>query len=179
MNRKRLLLVPLALFVGLAVLLASGLRRDPSEIPSPLIAKPAPAFQLATLSDGTQAGQFAPSDLRGQVWLLNVWASWCAGCREEHPALLAFARENSVPIVGLDYKDAPADARKWLARLGNPYRVVPTDRDGRVGIDYGVYGVPETFVVDQRGVIIHKHVGPLTPEVLAQEIAPLLRRATQ
>lgn len=177
MNRKRLLLVPLALFVALTALLAAGLRRDPGEIPSPLIAKPAPAFQLATLDTGTAASLFAPADLRGQVWLLNVWASWCGACREEHPALLDFARQNSVPIVGLDYKDAPADARQWLARLGNPYRVVPVDRDGRVGIDYGVYGVPETFVVDARGVIIHKHIGPLTPEVLAQEIAPLLHGA--
>jgi cytochrome c biogenesis protein CcmG/thiol:disulfide interchange protein DsbE len=179
MNTKRWLLVPLALFVALAGLLAVGLRRDPGEIPSPLIDKPAPAFQLRTLDPGTGPGQFAPSDLRGKVWLLNVWASWCTACREEHPALLDFARRNSVPIVGLDYKDSAGDASKWLARLGNPYRVVPVDRDGRVGIDYGVYGVPETFVVDQRGVIVHKHIGPLTPEVLAQEIDPLLRRLSQ
>jgi cytochrome c biogenesis protein CcmG/thiol:disulfide interchange protein DsbE len=176
MKRKHLVLMPLALFVALAGLLAVGLRRDPGEIPSPLIDKPAPQFQLKTLETGKGPAQFAPSDLRGQVWVLNVWATWCGPCRLEHPALLDFARQNSVPIVGLDYKDSAGDARQWLARLGNPYRVVAVDSDGRVGIDYGVYGVPETFVVDRRGVIVHKHIGPLTPEVLANEIAPLVRR---
>ena len=171
---KRVVLVPLALFLVLVGFLAVGLHRDPHEIPSPLIDKPAPAFRLPTLA--VPAGQFGPADMRGKVWLMNVWASWCVSCREEHPVLLAFSKENVVPIVGLDYKDAPADARLWLARYGDPYGLVAVDADGRVGIDYGVYGVPETYVIDQRGVIVHKHIGPITPEVLDQEIRPLLKK---
>jgi cytochrome c biogenesis protein CcmG/thiol:disulfide interchange protein DsbE len=173
MNR-RLLLAPMAIFVVMAAFLAVGLRRDPREIPSPLIDQSAPAFRLPTLAQ--PAGQFTPEALRGQVWMLNVWASWCGACREEHPVLVEFAGGRHVPLVGLDYKDAPEDARQWLSRLGDPYDTIAVDLDGRVGIDYGVYGVPETFVVDRRGVIVHKHVGPITADVLEHEIRPLLER---
>ena len=174
MKTKRLLLIPLALFIVLLGFLAVGLKRDPHEIPSPLIGKPAPAFQLPRLEAPDQ--HFSPADLKGKVWLLNVWASWCVSCREEHPVLLELARSNQVPLIGLDYKDTPKDAMAWLTQFGNPYGIVPVDADGRTGIDYGVYGVPETYVIDKNGVIAHKHIGPVTREVLDQEILPLVRK---
>jgi len=182
-------LLPLALFLGLLVFLAVGLQRDPREIPSPLIGQPAPAFRLPTLEGGQT---FGPEDLRGKVWLLNVWATWCVACREEHPVLVAFAQKNSVPIVGLSYKEIqPQDeaakfepSRKlqvarersvvWLQRHGNPYVTSVMDLDGRVGIQYGVYGVPETYVIDQQGVIRYKRVGVVTPDLLANKIGPLV-----
>jgi cytochrome c biogenesis protein CcmG, thiol:disulfide interchange protein DsbE len=170
-------LIPLAMFAILVGFLAVGLNRDPREVPSPLVNKAAPAFNVAQLAAADK--NFSPADLKGQVWMLNVWASWCVACRVEHPLLVEFGKSHAVPLIGLDYKDQRADAMKFLTTHGNPYDLSAFDNDGRVGIDYGVYGVPETFVVDQRGVIIHKHVGPLTPEVLALEIAPLLRKATQ
>lgn len=166
-------IVPLAVFALLVFFLWRGLALDPHEVPSPLIGKPAPAFALTRLDDATKV--IRRDDLLGKVWLLNVWASWCVACREEHPALLAFARTKAVPIVGLDYKDQRPDALGWLGQLGNPYDLIAFDGSGHVGIDFGVYGVPETFVIDQRGVIRFKHIGPLTPEVIDTRIKPLLK----
>ena len=167
-------LIPLAAFLALAVILAVGLKRDPREVPSPLIGKPAPAFALPRLDDPSKTVRL--EDMRGKVWILNVWASWCVACREEHPLLMAFAKKGLVPIYGLDYKDERTDATAWLARFGNPYDASLVDADGRVGIDFGVYGVPETFVIDRDGVIRLKHIGPLTPDVLATKIEPLLKQ---
>jgi cytochrome c biogenesis protein CcmG, thiol:disulfide interchange protein DsbE len=172
---KRLwFLIPLAAFLALAIVLAVGLKRDPREVPSPLIDKPAPKFALARLDDAAKTVRL--QDLKGKVFILNVWASWCVACREEHPVLVEFAKKRAVPLYGLDYKDTRADAGAWLSRFGNPYDVSLFDADGRVGIDFGVYGVPETFVIDGNGVIRMKHIGPLTPEVLADEIEPLLKK---
>jgi cytochrome c biogenesis protein CcmG, thiol:disulfide interchange protein DsbE len=166
-------IVPLAVFVLLAAFLAVGLTRDPREVPSPFIGKAAPAFRLEQVADEKLA--FAPADMKGKVWLLNVWASWCASCRIEHPLLVEMAKKNVVPIVGLNYKDRREDALQWLARFGNPYSVSAHDIEGKVGIDYGVYGAPETFVIDKQGVIRYKQIGPITPEALEKKIMPLLR----
>ena len=150
-----------------------GLSRDPSVVPSPLLGKPAPAFRLAQLH---KPGEWLQNDdLKGKVWLLNVWASWCVSCRVEHPLLLQLARTNLVPVYGLDYKDKPDQALAWLAQNGDPYTSSIVDPDGRVGIDYGVYGVPETFLIDKAGVIRYKQIGPLTPEALNEKILPLVR----
>jgi cytochrome c biogenesis protein CcmG, thiol:disulfide interchange protein DsbE len=165
--------IPLAVFALLIVFLALGLTHDPREVPSPLIGKPAPAFTLAQLHQPDKT--LRPADLRGQVWLLNVWASWCVSCRVEHPLLLDLAKAGIVPVVGLDYKDKPDDGRAWLAQHGDPYRVSVQDVDGRAGIDWGVYGVPETFVIDKNGTIRFKHIGPVTAEALQQTILPLVR----
>lgn len=167
-------LVPLGVFAVLAVFLAIGLNLRPSEVPSPLIDKPAPAFSLPELHAPDK--HIGPADLRGQVWLFNVWASWCVSCREEHPVLLQLAKMGEVPIYGLNYKDTRQDAVRWLQQLGNPYTVSAFDETGQVGIDYGVYGVPETYVIDRDGVIRHKHIGPITPEVLRDEILPIVRK---
>jgi len=164
--------IPLALFVALLVFLAIGLTRDPRDVPSPLVGKPAPAFTLPQLHD--PAKNFSTADMKGRVWLLNVWASWCVSCREEHPLLVEFAKSGAAPIVGLDYKDGNEDGKAWLARFGNPYTFAVVDADGRVGIDYGVYGVPETYVIDQAGIIRMKHTGPITPEALKTQILPLI-----
>ena len=171
MNRK--LLIPLAVFVVLAGFLFVGLWRDPREVPSPLIDKPAPEFALAQLHAPGQT--LGTADMKGKVWLLNVWASWCVSCREEHPLLVALAKEKIVPIIGLDYKDEPADGKRWLADNGDPYDLSVMDRDGRVGIDFGVYGVPETFVIDKAGTIRYKQIGPITKEALEKKILPLIR----
>ncbi|KAF7600180.1 MAG: DsbE family thiol:disulfide interchange protein [Candidatus Dactylopiibacterium carminicum] len=164
--------LPLALFLGFAVLLGIGLTLKPRELPSPLIDKPAPQFSLPRLQ---QDGALALADMRGQVWLLNVWASWCVGCREEHPALLRLAQRKLLPIVGLNYKDERADALRWLKEHDDPYTVSVVDADGRVGIDYGVYGVPETFIIDAAGRIRYKHIGPLTDESVERELLPRIR----
>ena len=166
--------VPLALFVALAAFLAIGLTRDPREVPSPFIGKPAPAFRIARLHEPDQ--QFSPEDMKGKVWLLNVWASWCVSCRVEHPLLVDMSKKNAVPIVGLDYKDERAKGLEWLGRMGNPYALSAFDVDGKVGIDYGVYGVPETFVIDKQGVIRYKQIGPITPEALEKTILPLVKK---
>jgi cytochrome c biogenesis protein CcmG/thiol:disulfide interchange protein DsbE len=166
-------LVPLGIFVVLLAFLAVGLTRDPREVPSPLVGKPAPAFALAQLHDPSR--QLGTTDLRGQVWLLNVWASWCVSCRVEHPLLLQLAKAKLVPVIGLDYKDKPEEGKAWLASEGDPYTTSIMDVDGRVGIDWGVYGVPETFVIDKQGVIRHKHIGPVTAEALEKTILPLVR----
>jgi cytochrome c biogenesis protein CcmG/thiol:disulfide interchange protein DsbE len=165
--------IPLLVFVVLAAFLYVGLYRDPREIPSPLVGKPAPAFKLVDLHRSGET--ISTADLRGKVWLLNVWASWCVSCRVEHPVLLALSHSNALPVYGLDYKDDPAEGRAWLAQNGNPYAASIVDRDGRVGIDYGVYGVPESFLVDRDGVIRYKQIGPLTEEALQKTILPLAR----
>ena len=171
---KAWFLLPLLLFVALFAFLLFGLNRDPHEIPSPLLDKAAPAFLLPQLEQPQRS--FAPATLRGKVWILNVWASWCEACREEHTTLVDFARSKTVPLVGLDYKDERADAMDVLRQHGNPYDITAFDADGRVGIDYGVYGVPESYVIDQQGIIRLKYIGPITPEVLAQTIMPLLNK---
>ena len=172
---KRLwFLIPLGAFLALALVLAVGLKLDPREVPSPLIDKPAPKFALARLDDAAKTVRL--DDLKGKVFILNVWASWCVACREEHPLLVEFAKKRVVPLYGLNYKDTRPDASAWLARFGNPYDASFFDEDGRVGLDFGVYGVPETFVVDGNGVIRMKHIGPITPEVLANKIEPLLKK---
>jgi len=170
-------LVPFALFVALIIFFAIGLNRDPREIPSPLINQPAPAFNLQQLQ--VPAKQFSPADMRGQVWLFNVWASWCVSCREEHPVFVELAKRNLVPIVGLNYKDQRPDALQWLAQFGNPYVLSVTDFDGRIGIDYGVYGVPETYVIDKQGVIRMKHIGPVTPQILQDKILPKVQELSK
>lgn len=184
-------LIPLALFVGLVAFLAVGLKRDPREIPSPLVGKPAPAFSLPTLAGGKP---FSPADYKGQVWMFNVWATWCVACREEHPLLVEFSKTQSIPIVGLSYKEIQAadqangplseDAKlglarerslRFLQRQGDPYKLSVMDLDGTVGIDYGVYGVPETYLIDRAGIIRYKQVGPVTPELLETKLLPLIR----
>ena len=167
-------LIPLLIFLILVGFLAAGLSLKPREIPSPLINKPAPAFSLPALDAPEQ--KVAVQDLRGKVWILNVWASWCVACRIEHPLLVEFSKTGTVPIYGLNYKDKRDDAIRWLERFGNPYARSLSDIDGLVGLDFGVYGVPETFVIDKTGVIRMKHIGPVTPEVLRDEILPLLRK---
>jgi len=168
-------LLPLGLFIGLVALLAVGLKLNPREVPSPFIGKPAPQFTLPRLYEPEST--VSPADFRGRVWLINVWASWCVSCRAEHPVLnVFFARHKEVILVGLNYKDQRKDARQWLTDRGNPYTVIAVDAHGRAGIDWGVYGVPETFVIDKRGIIRLKHTGPVTREVLRDEILPLIRK---
>ncbi len=184
-------LIPLAVFLGLVVFLAIGLQRDPREIPSPLVGKPAPDFKLVQLD---RDEPLSPKDLRGKVWLLNVWATWCVSCREEHPVLVAFAPRMQVPIVGLNYKEIqPQDeaaklppavklqvarerSQAWLKKHGNPYTTSVMDMDGRTGIAYGVYGVPETYVIDAEGIIRYKRVGVVTPQVMNETILPLIEK---
>ncbi|QYJ23612.1 DsbE family thiol:disulfide interchange protein [Achromobacter sp. ES-001] len=164
--------LPLAVFMAIAVFLAMGLSRDPRAVPSAMIDKPAPAINLPVLqSPGERLDVQA---LRGQVWLLNVWASWCAPCQEEVPVLREAARQYAIPLYGLNYKDQPDDAAAWLARNGNPYVASASDTDGRVGIEYGVYGVPETFVIDGAGRIRHKHLGLITPDIFRSRILPII-----
>lgn len=167
-------LIPLGIFIVLVGFLAVGLRLNPREVPSPLINKPAPPFTLPELMDPQRT--FSQKDMLGKVWLLNVWASWCVSCREEHPVLVEFSKRNIVPVYGLNYKDERKDALAWLARLGNPYTLSIMDRDGRIGIDYGVYGVPETYVIDKQGMIRYKQIGPVTPEILDATIVPLVKK---
>jgi cytochrome c biogenesis protein CcmG/thiol:disulfide interchange protein DsbE len=169
---KAKFLIPLLLFIILVGFLAVGLNRDPQEIPSPLVGKQAPAFELPQLADPKK--NFSPESMKGQPWILNVWASWCVACREEHPVLVELGKLQLAPIIGLDYKDKREDAMTMLALQGNPYLLSAFDANGRVGIDYGVYGVPETYVIDKAGVIRFKHIGPITMAVLNQKILPLL-----
>jgi cytochrome c biogenesis protein CcmG/thiol:disulfide interchange protein DsbE len=166
-------LIPLAIFAVLVVFLGVGLNLDPREVPSPLIDKPAPPFVLPRLHEADKT--ISQKDMLGKVWMLNVWASWCVACREEHPYLVEFSRTGMVPIVGLNYKDERADGLAWLARLGNPYLLSAYDREGSVGIDYGVYGVPETYVIDKAGVIRYKRIGIVTPEIVRDKILPLVK----
>ncbi len=163
-------LLPLAVFAGLVALLWRGLDLDPREIPSNLIDKPAPAFSAPQLHE--PGAQIGPADMAGRVWLLNVWASWCVACREEHGVISAMAKE--VDIIGLNYKDKRADAIGWLEHWGNPYLASAHDLSGDIGIDYGVYGVPETFVIDQQGRIRYKHIGPVSPDQAKDTLMPIV-----
>ena len=164
--------IPLAVFVALVIFLWIGLSLNPREVPSPLVGKPAPMFQLPQLHDASKT--IFPEDMRGKVWLLNVWASWCVTCLEEHPLLIGMARRNIVPIYGLNYKDKRADGIAWLNNHGNPYVLAAYDIEGKVGIDWGVYGVPESFLIDKVGIIRHKIIGAIKPEDMALLI-PLIK----
>jgi len=167
-------LIPLGVFIVLVGFLAVGLNRDPREVPSPLIGKPAPIFEVPQLTAADKS--FTPKEMLGKVWLLNVWASWCVSCRDEHPILVEYSKRGGIPpVVGLDYKDQRVDGLQWLARFGNPYMLSAFDADGRVGIDYGVYGVPETYLIDKAGVIRYKQIGPITPDVMEKKILPMAR----
>jgi len=163
---------PFVIFVTLAGFLYVGLGLNPREVPSPLVDKPAPMFNLPQLHDPSK--QFSPQDMKGKVWLLNVWASWCVSCKVEHPVLMALSRQNIVPIYGLDYKDQREAGIAWLRDSGNPYVLSAVDKEGRIGIDYGVYGVPETYVIDKEGVIRYKQIGPVTQLSLHEKILPLV-----
>ena len=167
-------LIPLALFLVLVVFLAVGLTRDPHEVPSHLINKAAPTFRLPQLKDPSKT--FSAEDMRGKVWILNVWASWCVSCRDEHPLLIEYAKTGVVPIYGLNWKDKPEDAIGWLEDLGDPYVLSASDLDGRIAIDYGVYGAPETYLIDQSGTIRFKQIGPLTPDVWSDKILPMVQQ---
>lgn len=184
-------LLPLVGFVALVVLLAVGLNLNPRDVPSPLVGKPAANFSLPVLGADRK---FGPDDMKGKVWMLNVWASWCVSCRQEHPILVELGKKGIVPVVGLNYKEVRGDgetdmaktdaatedklarerATKWLKQHGDPYFLSVLDLDGRVGIDYGVYGVPETYIIDKAGVIRMKHTGPVTPDDLTKKILPLV-----
>lgn len=166
-------LIPLVIFLVVVIFLAIGLGRNPNELPSVLINKPAPSFSLPQLKEPEKT--FSAEDMRGKVWLLNVWASWCPGCRDEHGWLLDYAKSGVVPIYGLNYKDKREDALGWLEELGDPYVASAVDLDGRVGIDYGVYGAPETYLIDQNGTIRFKQIGPLTPDVWSKKVLPLVQ----
>jgi cytochrome c biogenesis protein CcmG, thiol:disulfide interchange protein DsbE len=165
--------LPLAIFFGLVWFLYKGLSLNPREVPSALINKPAPEFKLALLHDDQKL--LSPADMKGQVWLMNVWGSWCVSCQYEHPVLNELAKQQVVPIIGFNWKDQPEDAKKWLKKYGDPYAKSVMDRDGRVAIDFGVYGAPETFVIDKAGVIRLKHTGPISPEDMQKKIVPLLQ----
>ncbi len=177
MKLRLRVLLPLAVFSVMVAFFAVGLALNPRLVPSPLIEKQAPDFQLPELHDPSRI--IALADLEGRVSLLNVWASWCVACRQEHPLLMGLSASGAVPIYGLNYKDERSDAIAWLDKLGNPYRAIAADRDGRVGIDWGVYGVPETFVIDRKGVIRYKHIGPLDSAALQQTVLPLVRQLQQ
>lgn len=175
MNR---FLLPLGLFIVLIGFLAVGLNRDPREVPSPLVGKPAPAFEVPQLADPTKT--FSPKDMLGKVWFLNVWASWCPSCRDEHALIVHTVRKGGFPpVVGLNWKDQRPDAQRWLAQLGDPYQVVAYDPDNHVGIDYGVYGAPETYLIDKTGVIRYKQIGAITPEVLQNKLLPMIKELEQ
>jgi cytochrome c biogenesis protein CcmG, thiol:disulfide interchange protein DsbE len=167
-------IIPLVLFIIMAVFLGLGLNLKPGEIPSPFIDKPAPVFSAQKLDKPDE--KLSTDDLLGKVWLFNVWASWCVSCRAEHPILNEFAQQKAVMIVGLNYKDDPKDAQNWLQTLGNPYNASIMDQDGRIGIDYGVYGVPETFVIDKKGTIRYKHTGPVTGDDVKKTFLPLIAK---
>lgn len=183
--------VPLALFVGMVAFLAVGLQRNPQEIPSPLIGRPAPAFELPVVGG---SGTFSQAQLKDQLTLVNVWATWCAGCREEHPILMALSRQPGLQMVGINYKELQASdlagqdplsasavqkaterSQAWLQKHGQAFGVNLLDLDGRVGMDFGVYGLPETYLVDREGVVRFKHAGALTPDVVQHKLLPLLR----
>ena len=163
---------PFIVFLVLAGFLYIGLNLDPREVPSPLIGKPAPAFVLPLLHEPGK--QFSPAEMKGKVWLLNVWASWCGACKDEHPILMELSRQNIVPVYGMDYKDKREDGEETLRKAGDPYTVAIFDADGKVGFDYGVYGVPETYVIDKQGVIRDKIIGAVTHQNLRERILPLI-----
>lgn len=167
-------LIPLVIFLLLSGFLAVGLKLDPRKLPSPLIGKPAPAFSLTDLRDPSRV--IHSETLWGAPVLVNVWASWCSSCRQEHRILTEIAKRPGVRIIGLDYKDSRTEANRWLETLGNPYDQILFDQDGRTAIDWGVYGVPETFLIDSEGIIIHKFTGPLTAEAFESEFWPLIQK---
>lgn len=166
-------ILPLGGFLILLIFLGVGLRLKPQEIPSPLIGKHVPVFSLPQVEDAGRS--FSSKDMEGKVWVLNVWASWCAPCRAEHPVLLEFSRLSAAPVVGLNYNDVRGDSQKWLKEFGNPYQVSVFDGDGKTGIEFGVYGVPETFVIDKHGQIRLKLTGPLTSELVREKLLPIIR----
>jgi cytochrome c biogenesis protein CcmG, thiol:disulfide interchange protein DsbE len=167
-------LLPLIIFLVVVGFLFKGLFLNPREVPSPLVGKLAPQFSLARLDAADKT--FSPEEMLGKVWLLNAWASWCAACKDEHPLLVELSKADFVPIIGLDYKDNNQDAQQWLDQAGNPYAINAVDADGRVGIDYGVYGVPETYVIDKKGTIAYKQIGPISMEALRDKIIPLVKQ---
>jgi cytochrome c biogenesis protein CcmG/thiol:disulfide interchange protein DsbE len=167
-------ILPLMAFLVMVIFLGIGLKLDPHDVPSPLINKPAPVFTLPQLHEPQKT--FSPADMKGKVWLLNVWASWCVSCRQEHIYLTEFARNRSINLMGLNYKDEPAAAMQWLERLGNPYKISISDIDGMAGLDWGVYGVPETFIIDKKGIVRHKQTGPVDPTILQTIIMPLIEQ---
>ena len=170
MNRA---LLPLLGFIILVVFLGIGLTKDPRKLPSTFIGKTAPTFNLPQLHDLKK--NFSPKEMLGKVWLLNVWASWCVSCRAEHPVLNRMIQNNKVNLIGLNYKDEVADARGWLARYGDPYQLSISDLEGLVGIDWGVYGVPETFIIDKKGIVRLKHTGPVTNRDVSEKLIPLIK----
>ena len=172
-NRAWQYLLPLVIFAGLVWFMWQGLSLNPREIPSALINKPVPAFVLPLLHDPTKT--LSAVDMKGKVWLLNVWGSWCVSCRYEHPVLNSLARKGVVPIIGLNWKDRPEDAKGWLVKFGDPYKLSVSDREGRVAIDFGVYGAPETFVIDKAGMIRYKHTGPISEEMMNQTLVPMIQ----
>lgn len=167
-------ILPLMAFLVMVIFLGIGLKLDPHDVPSPLINKPAPVFTLPQLHEPQKT--FSPADMKGKVWLLNVWASWCVSCRQEHVYLTEFARDRSMNLMGLNYKDEPVAAMQWLERLGNPYKISISDIDGMAGLDWGVYGVPETFIIDKKGIVRHKQTGPVDPTILQTIIMPLIEQ---
>lgn len=174
---NKFLLLPLVLFIALVGFLLIGLHRDPHEVPSPLINKPAPDFKLSQLRDPNKT--FSPQEMRGKVWVLNFWGTWCVACREEHPLLLEYSKTGAVPIFGVDYKDERAAAMQMLDQEGDPYALTVSDPDGRVSIDYGVYGAPESYLIDGNGVIRFKQIGPITQDVWQKEILPRAKQLSQ
>ena len=166
-------ILPFVIFMIVAIFLFVGLGLNPHEVPSPLVGKPAPAFSLPQLHEPDK--QFSLQDMKGKVWLFNVWASWCTACEYEHPLFMELSRRNLVPLYGMDYKDKREDGMAWLQKHGNPYTLVVSDAEGRVGIDYGVYGVPETYLIDKQGVIQYKHIGVVTEKDLSEKILPLVK----
>jgi cytochrome c biogenesis protein CcmG/thiol:disulfide interchange protein DsbE len=168
---NKYLLIPLVLFIGLFAFLLVGLNRDPRELPSPLINKTAPDFQLGQLKD--PAKTVTAKEMRGKVWLLNFWGTWCVACRDEHPILVKYSKTNALPIYGVDYKDDRKTALEMLEEEGNPYTVIAFDPEGRTSIDYGVYGAPESYLIDKKGVIRFKQIGPITDDVWNKKILPL------
>lgn len=171
-GKRHLPWLPIAIFGALVALLGVGLTLNPREVPSPLIGKAAPHFELPLLLEAAKT--LTPADMKGKVWMFNVWASWCTSCRQEHAVIAELAKSGVVPVYGLNYKDTREDGMEYLAKLGNPYKLIAYDPQGRVGLDYGVYGTPETYVIDKQGVIRYKRIGPLTPQIIKQKIIPLV-----
>ena len=175
--RLWIVLIPVVVFAAIAALFWKGLSGEPSKIPSALIGKPVPEFTLAAVPGLTVPG-FSTADLKsGKVTVVNVWASWCAPCRIEHPLLLELARRDDIALVGINYKDAPENAARFLGTLGQPFAAVGMDADGRTAVGWGVYGVPETFVIDGQGIIRYKHIGPLSPEAIVGPLAAEIEKA--
>ena len=166
--------LPIAAFVVLLALLAFGLTNDPRDIPSPLVGKTVPEFTLPKLYDSEKTT--SPAEMKGEVWMLNVFASWCVSCRAEHAVVSQFVKDSGLKVMGLNYKDESPDAKAWLAEHGNPYSMIAVDLDGRVGIDWGVYGVPESYLIDKKGVIRHKFTGPITPQIVEETLKPMLKQ---